>query len=70
MPPIPARAAGIDPDAPPQDHRRPAAIAREAAGPVHGPAAGEVLDPPVEVRGELEPLRAKPNRLTDHFHKL
>ncbi|WP_393073100.1 hypothetical protein [Streptomyces sp. LN704] len=43
---------------------------REAAGPVTVRAVGEVLGLPVEVRGKLEPLRAKLNRLADHFHKL
>lgn len=39
------------------------------AGPVTVRAVGEVLGLSVEVRGKLEPLRAKLNRLADHFHK-
>ncbi|MEU7744579.1 hypothetical protein [Nonomuraea sp. NPDC049158] len=66
---IPARAAGIDPDVLPQDYQRLVAIVREAAGLVTVQAVGEVLGLPVEVRGKLEPLRAKLNRLADHFHK-
>ena len=66
---IPARAAGIDPDVLPQDYQRLVAIVREAAGPVTVRAVGEVLGLPVEVRGKLEPLRAKLNRLADHFQK-
>jgi hypothetical protein len=54
----------------PQDYQRLVAIVREAAGPVTVWAVGEVLGLPVEVRGKLEPLRAKLNRLADHFHKL
>ncbi|MFE2147258.1 hypothetical protein ACFXA3_36955 [Streptomyces sp. NPDC059456] len=38
------------------------AIVREAAGPVTVRAVGEVPGLPVQVRGEPEPLRAKPNR--------
>ena len=40
------------------------------AGPVTVRAVGEVLGLRVEVRGKLEPLRAKRNRPADHFHKL
>ncbi|MEN3541284.1 hypothetical protein AAH991_39665 [Microbispora sp. ZYX-F-249] len=46
------------------------AIVREAAGPVRVRAVGEMLGLPVAVRGKLEPLRGKLNRLADHFHKL
>ncbi|MFI0451534.1 hypothetical protein [Actinomadura sp. 6N118] len=46
------------------------AIVREVAGPVTVRAVDEVLGLPVEVRGKLEPLRAKLNRLADHFHRL
>ena len=67
---IPARTAGIDPDVLPKDYQRLVAIAREAAAPVTVRAVGEVLGLPVEVRGKLEPLWAKLNRMTDHFHKL
>jgi predicted transcriptional regulator of viral defense system len=40
-------------------------IVRDAAGPVTVRTVGEVLGLPVEVRGKLEPLRAKLNRLAD-----
>ena len=59
---IPARAAGIDPDVLPQDYQRLVAFVREAAEPVTVRAVGEVLGLPGEVRGKLEPLRAKLNR--------
>jgi hypothetical protein len=62
---IPARAADLGPDALPADYQRLLTIVRDAAGPVTVRTVGEVLDLPVEVRGKLEPLRAKLNRLAD-----
>lgn len=62
---IPARSAGLDEDVLPEDYRRLLMIVRDAAGPVTVRAVGEVLGLPVEVRGKLEPLRAKLNRLAD-----
>jgi hypothetical protein len=62
---IPARAADLGPDALPADYQRLLTIVRDAAGPVTVWTVGEVLGLPVEVRGKLEPLRAKLNRLAD-----
>jgi len=62
---IPARAAGLDVEALPPDYQRILAIVREAAGPVKVKEVGEVLGLPVEVRGKLEPLRAKLTKLAD-----
>ncbi len=62
---IPTRAAGVGPDALPDDYQRIMAIAREAAGPVKVKEVGTVLGLPVEVRGKLEPLRGKMNKLAD-----
>ncbi|MEZ0112329.1 hypothetical protein ABH920_006348 [Catenulispora sp. EB89] len=41
------------------------AIMRDAAGPVAVKEVGSVLGPPVDVRGKLEPLRAKMYKLAD-----
>jgi hypothetical protein len=41
------------------------AIVREAAGPVKVKQVGSTLSLPVEVRGKLEPLRGKMNKLAD-----
>ena len=62
---IPTRAAGVGPDAFPDDYQRIMAIAREAAGPVKVKEVGTVLGLPVEERGKLEPLRGKMNKLAD-----
>ncbi|GAA3084336.1 hypothetical protein GCM10020000_83330 [Streptomyces olivoverticillatus] len=47
------------------DYQRLPTIVRDAAGPVTVRTVGEVLGLPVEVRGKLEPLRAKLNRLAE-----
>jgi hypothetical protein len=62
---IPVRAAGVGPDALPPDYQRIMTIVAEAGGPVTVRAVGEVLGLPVGVRGKLEPLRSKTNRLAD-----
>lgn len=62
---IPVRTAGVGPDALPPDYRRIMTTVAEAGGPVTVRAVGEVLGLPVEVRGKLEPLRSKTNRLAD-----
>jgi hypothetical protein len=62
---IPARAVGIGHDALPPDYQRILTIVRDAAGPVTVRQVGEVLGLPVEVRGKLEPLRGKLNKLAD-----
>jgi hypothetical protein len=62
---IPARAVGVGPDALPPDYHRILTIVRDAGGPVTVRAVGEVLGLPVEVRGKLEPLRGKLNKLAD-----
>ena len=49
----------------PADYQRLLVIVREAAGPVKVRDVGEVLGLPVEMRGKLEPLRGKLNRLAD-----
>jgi len=62
---IPARAGDGDVGALPQDYQRILAIVREAAGPVKVKEVGGKLGLPVEVRGKLEPLRGKMNKLAD-----
>jgi hypothetical protein len=62
---IPARVGDLDAEALPPDYQRILAIVREAAGPVKVKEVGEVLGLAVEVRGKLEPLRAKPTKLAD-----
>jgi hypothetical protein len=49
----------------PSDYRRILAIVRAAGGPVQVRAVGEELGFQVEVRGKLEPLRAKLVKLVD-----
>ena len=62
---IPARAASVGADALPPDYQRILTIVRDAGGPVTVRAVGEHLGLPVEVRGKLEPLRGKMNKLAD-----
>ena len=62
---VPHRGPGVDVDALPPDYQRIMAIVREAAGPVKVKEVGAVLGLPVEVRGKLEPLRGKLNKLAD-----
>ena len=62
---IPAGAGGVGPVALPADHQRILAIVREAAGPVAVKEVGGILGLPVDVRGKLEPLRVKLNKLAD-----
>lgn len=62
---IPVRAAGVGSDVLPPDYQRILTIVADAGGPVTVRAVGEVLGLPVEVRGKLEPLRSKTNRLAD-----
>jgi hypothetical protein len=62
---IPTRAGGVGPDALPEDYQRILAIVREAAGPVAVKEVGGRLGLPVDVRGKLEPLRGKLNKLAD-----
>jgi hypothetical protein len=62
---IPVRAGGVGPDALPQDYQRLLVIVREAAGPMKVKEVGAVLGLPVEMRGKLEPLRGKLNKLAD-----
>lgn len=62
---IPTRVVGIGPEALPDDYQRIMAIVRDAAGPVAVKEVGSVLGLPVDVRGKLEPLRAKMYKLAD-----
>jgi hypothetical protein len=62
---IPARVGDLDAEALPPDYQRILAIVRKAAGPVRVKEVGGVLGLPVEVRGKLEPLRGKMNKLAD-----
>jgi hypothetical protein len=62
---IPVRAGDIGPEVLPADYQRILAIVREAAGPVKVKEVGAALGLPVEVRGKLEPLRGKMNKLAD-----
>jgi hypothetical protein len=56
---VPHRGDSPDETALPGDYRRILAIVRTAGGPVQVRAVGEELGLQVEVRGKLEPLRAK-----------
>jgi hypothetical protein len=62
---IPARVDDLGAEALPSDYQRILAIVREAAGPVKVKEVGGRLGLPVEVRGKLEPLRGKMNKLAD-----
>jgi len=68
---VPHRGDSVDEAALPGDYRRILAIVRGAGGPVQVRAVGEELGLQAEVRGKLEPLRAKLVKLTDHgwLHK-
>jgi hypothetical protein len=65
------RGDSVDEAALPGDYRRILAIVRAAGGPVQVRAVGEELGLQVEVRGKLEPLRAKLVKLADRgwLHK-
>ena len=62
---IPVRVGGGDPGMLPADYQRILSIVREAGGPVKVKEVGLALGLPVEVRGKLEPLRAKLTKLAD-----
>lgn len=62
---IPDRAGDGDAAALPPGYQRILAIVREAAGPVKVKEVGGRLGLPVELRGKLEPLRGKMNKLAD-----
>ena len=62
---IPTRAGDVGPGALPTDYQRILTIVAEAAGPVAVKEVGGKLGLPVEVRGKLEPLRGKLNKLAD-----
>ncbi len=62
---IPDRVGDLGSDVLPSDYQRILVIVRQAAGAVTVRQVGEVLGLPVEVRGKLEPLRSKLNRLAD-----
>lgn len=62
---IPVRAGDLGSEVLPSDCRRILVIVRQGAGAVTVRQVGEVLGLPVEVRGKLEPLRSKMNRLAD-----
>ncbi|MEU8476181.1 hypothetical protein [Streptomyces hygroscopicus] len=62
---VPHRRDSPDETALPASYRRILAIVRAAGSPVQGRAVGEELGLEVEVRGKLEPLRAKPVKLAD-----
>ena len=68
---VPHRGESVDEAALPGDYRRILAIVRAAGGPVQVRAVGEELGLEVEVRGKLEPLRAKLVKLADRgwLHK-
>jgi hypothetical protein len=68
---IPHRGESLDETALPGDYRRTLVIVRAAGGPVQVRAVGEELGLEVEVRGKLEPLRAKLTKLADRgwLHK-
>jgi hypothetical protein len=68
---IPHRSDAADEGALPGDYRKILAIVREADVPVQVRAVGERLGLDTEVRGRLEPLRAKMTRLADRgwLHK-
>ncbi len=62
---VPPRGDSVDDAALPGDYRRILAIVRAVGGPVQVRAVGEELGLQVEVRGKLEPLRAKLVKLAD-----
>jgi hypothetical protein len=62
---IPTRACAIGPDALPAHYQRILTIVHDAAGPVTVKEVGGVLGLAVGVRGKLEPLRGKRNKLAD-----
>lgn len=62
---IPARVGDLNAEALPPDYQRILAIVRDADGPVKVKEVGAKLGLPVEVRGKLEPLRGKMNKLAD-----
>ncbi|MER5921385.1 hypothetical protein [Streptomyces mirabilis] len=64
-PPVPHRAPGVDKGALPPAYLRILAVVQEAAGPVMTQHVGEALGLDTEVRGALEPLRAKLTKLAD-----
>ncbi|TLQ47852.1 hypothetical protein [Streptomyces marianii] len=68
---IPHRGDSPDEMALPGDYRRILAIVRAADGPVQVRTVGQELGLEVEVRGKLEPLRAKLTKLADRgwLHK-
>ncbi|MFI1020025.1 hypothetical protein [Streptomyces olivaceus] len=68
---VPHRGDSVDEAALPGDYRRILAIVRAADSPVQVRAVGEELGLQVEVRGKLEPLRAKLVKLADRgwLHK-
>ncbi|MEU1457719.1 hypothetical protein [Streptomyces avermitilis] len=68
---IPHRSDAADEGALPGDYRKILAIVREADVPVQVRAVGERLGLDTEVRGRLEPLRAKMTKLADRgwLHK-
>ncbi|MFE5584119.1 hypothetical protein [Kitasatospora sp. NPDC056531] len=68
---VPHRGDSLDETALPGDYRRILSIVRAAGGPVQVRAVGEELGLEVEVRGKLEPLRAKLVKLADRgwLHK-
>lgn len=62
---VPHRSDSVEEAAIPGDYRRILAIVRAAGGPVRVRVVGEELGLQVEVRGKLEPLRAKLVKLAD-----
>ncbi|MFJ8487269.1 hypothetical protein ACIRBZ_02625 [Streptomyces sp. NPDC094038] len=62
---VPHRSDSVDETALPDDYRRILAIVRVAGGPVQVRAVGEERGLQVEVRGNLEPLRATMVKLSD-----
>ncbi|GAB2712282.1 hypothetical protein [Kitasatospora kifunensis] len=68
---VPHRGECPDESALPGDYRRILSIVRAVGGPVQVRAVGEELGLEVEVRGKLEPLRAKLVKLADRgwLHK-
>ncbi|MFD7490306.1 hypothetical protein [Streptomyces mirabilis] len=64
-PPVPHRAPGVDKGALPPEYQRILAVVQQAAGPVMTRHVGEALGLDTEVRGALEPLRAKLTKLAD-----
>ncbi|NUP46384.1 MAG: hypothetical protein HOW97_03585 [Catenulispora sp.] len=62
---VPHRGADASDSVLPPDYQRILAIVRGQGGPATVRQVGEVLGLQVEVRGKLEPLRSKLNRLAD-----